>query len=114
MGQPEALGFGVKWEGTAECQLFPRYSPLPLGLALTRPEPDPRADLTAGGGRKGETEVAAAPESYPLMRLSDLEAGHPGLLPSGFSSLPASVEEQAPPALLLQAGTQSSSSLPHH
>lgn len=34
MGQSADLGFGVKWEGTAECQHFPRYSPLPLGLAL--------------------------------------------------------------------------------
>lgn len=53
MGQPPALGFGVKWEGTAGRKHYPRPSPLCLLAWLClQPGPDPRADFRAGGGRK--------------------------------------------------------------
>ena len=99
MGQPEALGFGVKWEGTAEYQHFPRYSPLPLGLALTGLSLTPELTSQLGVAGKGNQK------SYPANEIIGLEAGHPGptpdsafwLLVSPSLSLGADSPSPAPP-----------------
>lgn len=104
MGQPEALGFGVKWEGTAECQRFPRYSPLPLGLALTGLSLTPELTSQLGMAGKGNWKSYPADEiirfggwsprthsGFCLPSLS-LGAGSPSPAPPGrhaFLQLPA-------------------------